>query len=340
MRPHSPQNCANDTDSRRRPRWWQTWLETIGLVAALVTIGALVDRADPFLLRRGFSWFALAPLLAGLQYGSANGLGGAAIQALALTIAWRSGLTAVPDSAAESVLGWLIAGLAAGEFRDSWFRRADGLQTFADHLRARLESLGRGYLALKISHDRLQRAAAATSPTLRDALSAFCRDLAERPGDAPLELFGERILALFCEQASVRAATLHPVDRKGRPGRAAATLGAAVAAEQDPLVRRAARTGLTVSIRERGDAEAVLVAVPLLDVSCRVQAVVAIHEMPFLSLHAETLELLAVLGGRLGEAISRARPSSHRRVEAAVAPARPLPAPEVAPAPARVEEVA
>jgi len=340
MRPPLPQNGADDAVSRRPAPSWQRWLETIGLVAALLVTGAIVDRADPFLLHRGFSWFVLAPLLSGLQYGSTQGLGGAAIQALALTAAWRCGLIAVPDSAAETVLGWFVAGLAAGEFRDSWLLRVGRLQTFADHLRGRLEALGRAYLTLKISHDRLQREAGATSPTLREALSAIRREMAEQPGDASLELFGDRILALFCEHAFVRAATLHPVDRNGLPGPAVATLGGAAAAEQDPLVCRAARTGLTVSIRDRDDAAAVLVAIPLLDASCRVQGVVAVGDMPFISLHEQTLELLAVLGGQLGEAIARARALSGQPVGTARVPARTLHAPGIAPVAERVEEVA
>jgi hypothetical protein len=336
------QNGVNETGPQQRqpPPTWQAWLETLALVAAFVAVGALIDLRDPFLLRRGFSWLTLAPLLAGLQYGSTHGLAGAAIQALALAIAWRSGITSVPDSVAESVLGWLIAGLLAGEFHDSWLRRAGQLEAFGDHVRARLESLGRAYLALKISHDRLQRAAPAKAATLRDALSAFRRELSERPG-ASLESVGDRILALFSEHAFVRAASLHAVDRKGRPGPAIARLGAGAEAVHDPLVRKAARTGLTVSVRDGGYGDEVLAAVPLVDVSCRALAVVAIRDMPFVALHAETLELLAVLGGRLGDSLAHAaRAPTDPVPEAARSRPATEPAPGVAPVPARVEEAA
>ena len=320
---------------------WLGWLETAALVAAGVAVGAFVDRGDPFLLRRSFSWLALAPLLAGLKHGSTRGLGAAAIQAVGLAIAWRAGMTQVPGSPAEAVLGWLLAGLAAGEFRDSWLRRIEQLEAIGDHLRGRVESLGRAYLALKISHDRLQGSAASASPTLRDAISAFRRDLGDRRGEAALEACGERILALFCDQAFVRAATLHPVDRKGRPGPAIAELGAAADARGDPLVCRAARTGLTVSVRD-GDGS-VLVAVPLLDRLCRVHGVVAVQDMPFLALHAGTLELLALLGGSVGEATARAGAAAPpiRAPEPPPAPVVPAPQVAVLPAPAAgIEEVA
>lgn len=334
------QHGGNDSDLRRRTASpsWEAWVETAGLVAAAIAVGALVDRSDPFLLRRGFCWLALAPLLAGLQHGSTRGLGGAALQALALAIAWRSGWTTIQDSAAETVLGWLLVGLAAGEFRDSWLRRLGQLEAFGDHARGRLESLGRAYLALKLSHDRLRRLVPAASGSLREALATFRREVMDRPGDATVEAIGERILALFSDQASVRAATLHRVDRKGRPGPAIARLGAATDADRDPLVCQAARTGLTMSIRE-GTEGAVLVAVPLIDLSCRAQGVVAVQDMPFLALHDETLELLAVLGGHVGDTLSRMRAPEPRIAEPPRLP-EPMPPSGVAAVPAPVKELA
>jgi hypothetical protein len=348
--PHFLTAGANDNgpEHREPPAAWQAWVETLALVVALIGLGALIDPRDPFLLRRGFSWLTLAPLLAGLQYGSTRGLAAGAVQALALAIADKSGITAVPDPVAEIVLGWLIAGLLAGEFHDAWVRRAVQLESLGDHLGSRLESLGRSYLALKISHDRLQRAAHSRQDTFRHALAALQRELEERTEGVSLESIADRILALFSEHAFVRAATLHPVDRKGRPGPAVARLGGAGEADQDPLVRKAARTGITVSIRDAGDDATVLAAIPLVDVSCRTHAVVAVRDMPFLALQADTLELLAVLGGRLGETLSRTRPRPGRAAEAGASglsrePATdvgPLHEPELAPVPARVEEAA
>jgi hypothetical protein len=327
------------TDRRTPPPAWMSWVESLGTSAALVAIGALIDRRDPFLLQRGFSWLTLSPLLAGLQYGSTRGLATAAIQALALAAAWKSGITQVPDTLAEIVLGWLVTGLLAGEFRDAWRRRTGQLEAFGEHARCRLESLGRAYLALKICHDRLRRASPPGSATLRDALSGFRRELAEHPERASLECLGDRILTLFAEHAFIRAATLHPVDRKGRPGPAIAVLGSAAEAQADPLVCRAARSGLTVSVRDGGHAGSVLVAVPLIDAACRAHAVVAVRDLPFLALHQETLELLAVLGGRLGDSIAHAQARPSRAIAPAPAPSIGAP-PQALAVRARVEEAA
>jgi hypothetical protein len=96
---------------------------------------------------------------------------------------------------------------------------------------------------------------------------------------------------------------------------------------------------VTLSIRDASDGTSVLAAIPLTDVSCRARAVVAVREMPFVALHAETLELLAVLGGRLGDSIAQlSRAPSRAAVEASGSHEVPSQTPEVVPVP--VEEAA
>jgi hypothetical protein len=121
---------------------------------------------------------------------------------------------------------------------------------------------------------------------------------------------GERILALLRAHAAVRAASLHLVDAAGRVGPAVAMLGLEAAPADDPLLREAVRRGEVVSVRDLPLAVTALVAVPLVDVSGRVHAVVAVHDLPFLFLHHDTLTLFAVLGGHLGDLMARtlARP--------------------------------
>lgn len=284
---------------------WQAWVETAGLTAGFLAVGAILDRQDPFFLRHGFPWLALAPLLAGLRYGSSHGMACGALQMAALGVAWRWGRMALPGSVAEIGLGWLMAGLIAGEFRNSWLRRGRRLEATVDHLRLRLEGLGRAHRALKVSHDRLQGGGPGRPASLRDALEAFRRELFDLPDGGSLASLGGRILTLFSQHAFVRAATLHQVD-DGNLGPAIATLGGAAGSEEDPLAREAARLGEVVSVAEQGEWRGALAAVPLVDVEGRVHAVVAIRDLPFVALHAETLELLGVLGGHIGDIVTHA----------------------------------
>jgi polysaccharide biosynthesis protein PelD len=294
-------------ERRERAPAWQAWVETAALPAAILFVGALIDRRDPFLLGRPFPWLALAPLLVGLRYGAVAGMACGALQMVALATAWRWGGPFLPGSAPELALGWLLAGLVAGEFRDAWQRRRRQLEASCDHARLRLDGLGRAYHALRASHERLQLAAPGRPATLRAALEALRDELCERLVTEPLGAVAGRILALFSAHAFVRAATLHAVDREGRPGPAIACLGADRGRADDPLVRRAARLGELVSVRTPGEEAEVLAAVPLVDVEGRVHAVAAIRDLPFVALHDETLELLALLGGHVGDAIAQAQ---------------------------------
>jgi hypothetical protein len=299
---------------------WQAWLETAVLFAIIVAVGTLLDRSDPFLLRRGFPWLTLAPLLAGIQYGSARGLSCAAGQALVLFIAAKLRLVAVPDSLPEMALGWLCAGLLAGEFRDVWLRRTRHLESSASRVRAKLETLERAYVVLAASHDRLQRGAPGRPPTLRDALDVFRRDLESGAHGRSPQWLAERILALLADHAFVRSATFHPVDVLGRPAPAIASLGTCADAASDPLVTEAARQRATMSVRDDTGGTNVLAAVPLVDVEGRVHGVVAVHDVPFVAFSVETLELLAAIGGHLGDFLSHAEDLV--RSQRAVRPAR------------------
>ncbi len=49
---------------------------------------------------------------------------------------------------------------------------------------------------------------------------------------------------------------------------------------------------------------ALLAAIPIVDVSGRIWAMVAVHEMPFMAFHEGNLKLLAVLGGHMGDILA------------------------------------
>lgn len=290
---------------------WHSWLETAALCSLALAAGALAAGRDPLALRTWLAWLALAPLLSSLRYGAGHGVACGAALSGALLAAARWGATAAEMPMPELALGWLVAGLLPGQFRDAWARRLEQAEGEASELRARLSDLSRDLSALRLSHDRLQREAPGSPSTLQDALAAFERRLGGGGAlDAgSLEAIGGKVLALFRECASVRAATLHLVDRQGRVGAAVAALGARkgeLPAAVDPLVRESIRSGQVVSARDAPSGRGALAAVPLVDAEWRVRGVVAIREIPFLALHAETLAILGTLGARAGIALARA----------------------------------
>src|SRR5512134_3736603 len=65
---------------------WQAWVETALLAGASIAICALLAGRDPGLLPGALPWVALAPLLAGLRYGTVHGVSCAVVPAAALAV--------------------------------------------------------------------------------------------------------------------------------------------------------------------------------------------------------------------------------------------------------------
>jgi hypothetical protein len=301
-----------DEGTQSIPRW-QARVETTALTALSVAIAAAASGAELFSARHGFPWLCVAPLLAGLRYGARQGVASACLQLLALVIACSRGWSFAPPSAAELALGWLLVGLVSGQFRDRWARRRRVLEDRADEILTQYEKLARAYHALRASHDRLQRDIPGGVSTLRDALEAVKSALAGRRGE-PLEAVADPVLAVFRDQASLRAATLHPVGADGNVEAAVASLGpAGDDPADDPLVREAARAGAVMSVRDASERTGILAAVPLTDVKGRVHGIVAVHDLPFIALQEDTLALLAVIGGHVGDLLSPALQAPNAR---------------------------
>jgi polysaccharide biosynthesis protein PelD len=314
-------------DNPRAQPSWRAGLE-ITVLAALGTVAAVLAGV-------GLPALALAPLLAGLRYGAAGGIACAALQCAALFAAAHSD-AAITAPTGAVILGWLIAGLVPGQFCDAWTRRVRHLEQRARDASLRLGALARAYHVAIASHDQLQRELPGSPASLRDALEALARELDALDARA-IGTLGERMLTLLRAHAAVRAASLHPVDSAGRIGPAVAMIGLEAAQPDDPLLREAVRRGDVVSVRdlplaatddlpsifgpriraERGTRNenssgggnpggmTTLVAIPLVDVTGRVHAVVAVHDLPFLFLHHDTLTLFAVLGAHLGDVMAR-----------------------------------
>lgn len=295
------------------PPTWVAWLETGLLSAAMVLLGLWVHPGDPFFVREGFPWAILAPLLAGLRYGFAHGLGSAVLLLCGLVPVWRLQLVPMPSFPAEAAVGLLSVGMLAGEFADLWRRRFERLSALCDYQGGRLSAFTRGYHLLKVSHDALEQRVAGTTQNLREALTTLRHELLEGRGDPvqPLAHHGPRILQLFASYGWVQVAALLPV-RDGQAVEAAAgELGQpGPVSASDPLLVEALRRGQLASVEATsGAAEAgsqLLAAIPIVDVKQRTWAVVAVREMLFVAFQGDNLKLLAVLAGHIGDILASA----------------------------------
>lgn len=286
------------------------WLETIAITSAVPLITLAFSPNDPFLVQTGFPWVVLAPILIGLRYGFSHGF--ASALTLVAGLGLHLNLEQIPMSNFPTALslGLLLAGMVTGEFRDYWARRLDRLNAKYAHQQIRLDEFSRVYHLLKASHARLEQQAAGASVSLRTSLLTIREQMAvsEFQKDVPLGGFGERILRIFSEYGGIQMAAVYQVTKsQGIDSSPAAQLGnPPPVSASNPLVLETLQSGQTVGVGAGNIpvADGVLAAIPLVDVHGQIWGIVTVNEIPFVDFHHKRLELLTIIGGYLGDAIS------------------------------------
>lgn len=315
---------AGNAGSRR---WW---LDMLLLAVLLPLAGVVLHPQDPLLLATGMPWLLMAgPILMGGKHGVGAGLVAGVIgillmlgETLLVSGAAASG-AAAPDSVlaalregldgsfAVNAVALLMLGLICGEITAHWRRQYRRVVLAGHHQARRQETFLRHYHTLRVSHDQLAERLAATPFTLRDALTRLGRQfharmLAEAARDSHeiLTLMGEEMLAFVAQYSRVRQMALVPVDARGIPGSPVAWLGARGELEREhPMLLDCVAHGEMTSLEDYTDLVQgmPLCVVPLLDLDGRVHGLFVVLDMPFVDFHEGQLQLLSVIGARLGE---------------------------------------
>lgn len=303
-------------------------LETAGLTLAVPCIGWLLDRNDPLMLHRSFSWLILAPFLVGIRHGLALGCASAIALDAVIVFAWRAQALGVEALPGETVVGLIGLSMVAGQYANVWARDLGSLEARAETLQYRLTALTRAHLALELSHDRL-RDERPDDVSLRDALqalSAAAMDPKRQPND--LE---QRMMALLVRYCGLEIASLH---RLGQGGRFAAdpiaVIGRPAAVDPgDLLLQRALDTRLLVHVAELSQSHAagstLLAAVPITEAGGLLRAVLCIQSMPFMAFHRRNLQMISALACHWADLT--AAPSPSARTERQAVEPRRSPAP-------------
>jgi hypothetical protein len=292
------------------PRGWSVWIETLVITLIPPLLGHFLAGGDPFFAQARFPWLVLSPLLLGLRHGPGPGVTSAALLAGAMLLAHRWSWTLSREVSAQPILALLVVGLVAGEFSGMWGRRQRRLSGALDYQRRLLAEYTRTYQVVKSSHDLLLSRLETNHPSLRDALGAVRRRLGDLGrGDAPFGGAADTILELLAEFGQIQVAALFAVEGGVLRQPAVAQLGAGPPiAANDPMIAAALATRSLASIglelRGRETRTQLLAALPLCDVSGRVWGLVAVREMLFVAFESDTLKLLAVVAGHLGDMLA------------------------------------
>ncbi len=283
----------------------------LGGVVPTALLWFVKAQALPFVLPA----LVLIPLLLGLQHGFAAGTGSALLTVLALAMVGHLKPGLPGEFPKAQAIGLLLAGMVSGQARDIWNTRLQKLERLSHYHRTRLEQFTSAYHLLQVSHSQLERRMAGGANNLRTALDRLERrdPVVDVAGHEPLGGMGEWLLEIMAEAGNLHTAALYEMNGKGilRFPSVAMVGQATDLSLFNPLLRETLRTGALTSVHASNEAvhEQVIAVVPLIDATGHTHGVVAIYDMPFLSIHQDTFELLGVLGRRIGDILARrARP--------------------------------
>lgn len=284
----------------KRP--WLEWLET-----ALLTLGALglswwLNPANPFYAYAAFPWPTLATVLLALRYGIGAGVLSAAL--MVAVYAGGQGRFFPPiDDSKVFFLGFLLLTLLCAEFSGAWrtrLRRRDELSYFIDE---RLEQITRRFYLLRLSHERLEQSLLSRPVSLRDGLIKL-RALANQGGAGALP-GAEAFMELAAQYCQVEQGAVYRARGSALEDDPAAWLGEKSALDpNDPLIRQVLASGqlchLQMSHIREGNSR-YLIAAPIRPANQPLLGMLLVERLPFVALHNEAVQILAVLCGYYGD---------------------------------------
>ena len=276
-----------------RPFWMLGEVPVLTLV--VLVGGLLVSPQDPLFTHASVPWSWVAPVLLALRYGVLSGLASMAL----LLAAWALLMPAAEPLPAQVFIGGLLLTMVCGEFSGSWRGRVDRLAEANSYLEDRIERVTGRLFTVQRSHDLLQQELLQRPTTLRHSLDGLERRalVAEQSVATAAQAFLDH-LAASCQLEDAQVIAYD--EQAGRPGAVLAQLGEATAVEfDDPLVQYAlSREGLAhvqVGLPDGPLSTRYLVVAPLRIGRQQLPALLVVARMPFLALHDETLQMIAVL---------------------------------------------
>ena len=318
--------------ARLRWQWLRYWrpntrsgrlmamVESVLLPVLVLWLGYKLRPDDPLGVHAGFPWGWFGPWLIAVRYGAGYGLFGVAFYAAF----WKFGPVLVKAVAtepfpAEFFLGGMLMTLILGEFGAAFRNRLVLHRETVKDLTARLERTKRRLFVIKESLSALEQELADRPMTLRDALLDLRRTFAfqgNRPALSAPEPIGGlpaprplpdpraflQLLSQTCRliEAGIFVREIGP---QGLQWRLAASLGQGLPAldQDDLLISRTLETYQAVHVAQtalRDSAQDLpwVFAAPLrLGEYDEVDALLAVHTMPFMSFEENNLQRLQVL---------------------------------------------
>ncbi|MCP3176796.1 MAG: PelD GGDEF domain-containing protein [Desulfuromonadales bacterium] len=290
------------------------WVESLVIVLVVLGLGFFLRPQDPFFFQADFPWLWFAPLLVALRYGMAPAMMSIVLLAAAWLLARWAGHVA-GDFPLLPIAGGALLTLVSAQFSTVWNQRLRRAKQVASHAEERFEQLSRAYFMVRQSHDRLEQNLISKPVTLRQAMMDL-RQLLSRTGGGLQRETATELLGILSTYCSLESAAIHEVVNEKVTAEPLAFCGrGGLFVEDDQLLKAAMESGnmayQAANRLRREERSHYLVTAPVRSSSGNLYGMLTVTEMPFMELHRETLQVLAVLIAYVAdhaEAVSAAKP--------------------------------
>ena len=292
-------------------------LELVAFAALLPLLGLVLFSSDPLGLNSGFPWACAAPVVFAARYGSTWGAACAVVAATVFFLVGGTIYEAQSVALLTLAVGTLIMCIVIGDVAAAWRARSGRAEAENEYLRHRLKEFSNDYHVLKVSHGQLEEFMAGQRLSLRQALQQAKPMLTA--GADGMEA-GSDLMAIFAQFCSVQVAGLYAMksDNEVDPKPVAVHGNMGDLPRFDPLLRLAVEERELVSVKLSSHAtdtheSGLLAVVPLVDAQGHLHGVLAVRDMHFMAFQQENLNILALLGGYVGDMLTRSRGAAQSR---------------------------
>ena len=291
--------------------------ELIAFAVLIPVLGLVLFSSDPLGLKSGFPWACAAPIVFAARYGSSWGAACALVAGLSYFLIGGSVYEAQSVALLTLAVGTLIMCIVIGDVAASWRSRSGRAEAENEYLRHRLKEFSNDYHVLKVSHGQLEEFMAGQRLSLRQALQQAKPMLTA--GADGLEA-GSDLMAIFAQFCSVQVAGLYAMKNETEVDTTAVAVHGNMGQlpHFDPLLRLAIKERELVSVKLTSHAtdnheSGLLAVVPLVDAQGHLHGVLAVRDMHFMAFQQENLNILALLGGYVGDMLTRSRGAAQSR---------------------------
>jgi len=292
-------------------------VELVLFAAVLPLLGRLLFSGDPLGIQSGFPWVIAGPLMFAARYGSTWGFVCSILASVAFFIIPASIYAGSMGAVLALCVGTMVMSIVIGDSSTNWRRQSSQKGAENQYLRHRLKQFSTDYHVLKVSHGQLEEYLAGQRLSLREALQQLKPILTSSEEGM---VAGNELMAIFAQFCSVQVAGIYAMKDETRvePNPLATHGDMGGLPEIDPLLRMAIETHELVSVKldslARDDNQSsVLAVVPLVDINDHLHGVLVIKDMHFMAFQQDNLNILALLGGYVGNLLTRLRGQSHSK---------------------------